>query len=441
MTDRKQDIGTPASIRSTAGSGLGRNFAAMLVWQVGTYLVPLATFPYLTRILGPSGFGALGYVTAIAVYGMVFTEWGFNLSGPQAVVSCRDRPDQINELIWSTIGAKACLCLISFAGLLLLLHFDSQAASMKNAALLAWLAVVGNVFTLNWLLQGLERFSMFATVALVGRFITLPLTFIFVRHSGDVASAVAIQSASSVLTGLLSVVAAIRLNLIRRPDVSLESLWRRIKEGTDMFVSTASVSLFSATNFIILGNLGGGTYQVGLYAAADRLKTVGNMVPAQINTVLYPRVSALFLEGIGRRRAAAKLTLLGVVATVVTTASGVALLGSLSGPVTRIILGKTYAGSGAVLTLLCLATLFGNVAYILGLQVLVPFGGTRWRSRVMLAAGTLNIALAFMLVPHFGATGAAMAFLVAEATIFSAYLALITAKPILRGHFTQLLIR
>jgi O-antigen/teichoic acid export membrane protein len=93
------------------------------------------------------------------------------------------------------------------------------------------------------------------------------------------------------------------------------------------------------------------------------------------------------------------------------------------------------------LTLLCLATLFGNVAYILGLQVLVPFGGTRWRSRVMLAAGTLNIALAFMLVPHFGATGAAMAFLVAEATIFSAYLALITAKPILRGHFTQLLIR
>ena len=46
------------------------NFLAMMVWQIGNYLVPLATFPYLTRVLGAANFGVLGYAMAVATYGM-----------------------------------------------------------------------------------------------------------------------------------------------------------------------------------------------------------------------------------------------------------------------------------------------------------------------------------------------------------------------------------
>ena len=91
------------------GPGVRRSLFAMLTWQIGNYLVPLATFPYLTRVLGPEQFGVLGYATAIAVYGTVFTEWGFNLSGPKAVVELRGEPQALNTLVWSTMAAKACL--------------------------------------------------------------------------------------------------------------------------------------------------------------------------------------------------------------------------------------------------------------------------------------------------------------------------------------------
>jgi O-antigen/teichoic acid export membrane protein len=427
-----------AAVRpAKASAGLGRNFVAMLVWQIGNYLVPLATFPYLTRVLGPEHFGVLSYVIAMTVYGTVFTEWGFNLSGPQAVIKHRDDPVALNELIWSTISAKACLCFVSFGILLVALCFHRQAGVAMPAVLLSWLIVVGNVITLNWLLQGLERFSLFATVSIAGRFITLPLTFLFVRNPGDVAAAVAIQAAAPILTGLFSLEVARRLGLLRRPHASWRSLWQRIAQGADMFVSTASVSLFSATNAIILGSMAG-TYQVGIYAAADRLRTVGNMVPAQINTVLYPRISALFLDN---KRSAARLALFGAIATIATTGAGVLAATLFGGPLTRLVLGNQYQGSSSVLTLLCIATLFGNLAYFLGLQVLVPFGGTRKRSRVMLAAGVTNIALAVLLVPKFGANGAATAFLIVEAVILVVYLFIIVRTPLIRAHFTQLLQR
>lgn len=435
-------LGSVAAIPVTGpAKSLGRNFSAMLLWQIGNYLVPLVTFPYLTRVLGPAQFGVLGYVTAMTIYGTVLTEWGFNLSGPRAVAESRGSSASLNELIWSIMGAKACLCVLSFAALLLVLYLDPRIAVAVPVMLISWLVVVSNVFTLNWLLQGLERFSLFATLSLGARFVTLPLTFLFVRNADDVAAAVAIQAAAPFIGGVFSLVVVSRLGLLGRPETSWVAVWARLRQGADMFVASASVSLFSATNAIILGSTAG-SYQVGLYAAADKLKTVGNMVPAQINTVLYPRISALFAELRPERiRDAAKLTVFGAIATVATTGAGVVVIACLAEPLTNLILGARYEGSAAALTLLCVATLFGNLAYFLGLQVIVPFGGTRRRSGVMLAAGVLNIVLAFSLAPHFGAEGAAIAFLIAEAAILGAYLFLIARSPSLRAHFTQLLNR
>ncbi|WP_409077038.1 flippase [Paraburkholderia sp. FT54] len=411
------------------------NFLAMMMWQVGNYLVPLATFPYLTRVLGAAPFGVLGYATAIATYGMLVTEWGFFLSGPKAVVERREQPEALNELIWSTMIAKGCLCVSAFAVLMVVAHFDHKLASVYPVVLAAWLLVVGNVFTLNWLLQGLERFSVFATVALAGRFAALPLTFIFVHHSGDVAFAAGIQGAAAVLTGMFSLIAARRLGVLRRPCASALSVWQRVRESTDMFVASASASLFSVTNAVILASMTT-PYQVGIYTAADKLKTVVNMVPAQINTVCYPRIAALFGA---QPRSAARLTVIGAIATVLTTLAGLIVIACVSAPLTALVLGAGYAGSASLLKLLCLATVFGNLAYFLGLQVLVPFGGARTRSLLMLLAGVLNVVLAVVLTPRFGAEGAAASLLGAEAVLLAVYVVMILTKPSLRHHFTQLL--
>lgn len=409
----------------------------MMVWQIGNYLVPLATFPYLTRVLGAAHFGVLGYATAIATYGTLVTEWGFFLSGPKAVVERREQPEALNELVWSTMIAKGCLCAMSFAVLLVAVRLDSKLASVYPVLLAAWLTVVGNVFTLNWLLQGLERFSVFATVALAGRFLALPMTFVFVRQSGDVAFAAGIQGLAAILTGVFSLIAAWRLGVLRRPCASARSVWQRICESADMFVSSASVSLFGVTNAVILASMTT-PYQVGIYTAADKLKTVANMMPAQINTVCYPRIASLFSA---QPRSAARLTVIGAVATVVTTIAGVVAIAYAAAPLTTLVLGAGYNGSASLLRLLCLATVFGNLAYFLGLQVLVPFGSTRLRSLLMLVAGVLNVGLAIVLTPRFGAEGAAWSLLAAEAALLAVYVSMILSTPLLRNHFTQLLNR
>jgi PST family polysaccharide transporter len=266
----------------------------------------------------------------------------------------------------------------------------------------------------------------------VNRGVTLPLTFWLVRGPQDVALAAAIQAAGPVVAALLSVGIAWRLRVLRAPQLSWRAVGRQLAEAGDAFVASASVSLFGAANTILLKSCAG-PYQAGLYAAADKLRTVGNLVPAQLCAVLYPRIAALFAHD---RASAAKLTVFGAAFTLAMSAACAAFFIGWSEPLAHFVLGGEFSGAAPVLAVLCGSTVFGNLAYFLGLQVLMPFGASRSRSRLILLTGLLNIALAFVLVPRYGAQGAAAAFLIAQAALLALYVASIVGEPQRRAYFT-----
>jgi O-antigen/teichoic acid export membrane protein len=414
-----------------AGARVSRNIAIMIVSFVANYVASFATFPYLTRVLGPAPFGVLAYGVALATYGTLLTEWGFGLSGPKAVVERAGRAAALNELIWSVSAAKVGLCIVSFAMLAVLLVLTPHDRTTRAVILLSWFGVLGNAFTLYWLFQGLERFGLIAAMVVINRGVTLPLTFWLVKGPQDVALAAAIQAAGPVVAALLSLAIAWRLGVLCAPQLSWRAIFRQLAEGADSFVASASVSLFGAANTILL-KASAGTYQAGLYAAADKLRTVGNLVPAQLCAVLYPRVTALFAHD---RAAAAKLTMFGAAVTAALSAASAVFFIGWSEPLAHFVLGGQFSGAAPVLALLCASTLFGNLAYFIGLQVLMPFGEGRARSRMILASGLLNIAVTYALVPRHGAQGAATAFLIGQAVLFALYLVSIIGNAQRRAYF------
>jgi O-antigen/teichoic acid export membrane protein len=76
---------------------LGGNIASMIVWQLCNYVIPLLTFPYLTRVLGVGQFGVYALCFAIASYFVLITDWGFVLAAP-------------GQLARATIAKKSIAC-------------------------------------------------------------------------------------------------------------------------------------------------------------------------------------------------------------------------------------------------------------------------------------------------------------------------------------------
>lgn len=411
---------------------VGRNVAVMVLSFVGNYAASFATFPYLTRALGPTHFGMLAFATAIGAYGTLFTEWGISLSGPRAVLLCRSDASRLNELIWSILGAKMLLCVGATLALAMLLALGAGGPAARPVVWVSWLGVIANVCTMYWLFQGLERFRLISSMILVSRAVTLPLTFCLVRSPQDVTIAAAIQGAGPLVAAVFSLWVAKRDGLLRAPSLRWRSVVTRIAESADMFVATASVTLFGAANAVILTSHAG-PYAAGIYASADRIRTVSALVPTQLGTVLYPRIGHMFTH---RKREAARLTVMGAVAIIVVSVCGAAFLTLLAQPIVSIVLGAQFAGAASVLRVLAVSTVFGNLAYFLGLQVLVPSGASKLRTLVILITGCLNVTLALMLVAGHAAMGAAISFLVCEALIFVVYVALILRSRRLRRYLS-----
>src|ERR1700744_1998510 len=112
--------GKPSSLnlnpRKWLRSGVVHNIIALYGVQACTYALPLLTFPYLARVLGPSGWGVGGFAQAIGEVIASVVEYGFGLSAARDTSRHRNEPKHLSALISGVLGAKFLLATLCIAG-------------------------------------------------------------------------------------------------------------------------------------------------------------------------------------------------------------------------------------------------------------------------------------------------------------------------------------
>src|SRR5690606_7080343 len=91
-----------------------QNALALYAAQFAGYLLPLATVPYLARVLGPGSLGLVAFAQALGAYVALVVEYGFHLSGTREVVRHRSNPDRLAEILAGVTGARLLLVLGGF---------------------------------------------------------------------------------------------------------------------------------------------------------------------------------------------------------------------------------------------------------------------------------------------------------------------------------------
>jgi PST family polysaccharide transporter len=259
---------------------LRKNVASLYAVQIASYAAPLATLPWLTRVLGPAGFGQLAFCSAVIAYFVLFADYGFNYSATRAVaLHSHDRVGR-SKVFWNTIIAKALLATAGFPCLLLLTVLFDKFAAERPLLLINYLTVLGTVLTPTWYFQGTERQTVLSGITIAVRLISVPAVFMLVRSTQDLRTAVAISSGLPVIGGVLCLAFLFKDEQIDALRLDGRDLIRVLQDGWHLFVSTASISLYGATNSVVLGLLAGNT-AVGHYSAAEKLiqAAQGMLVP------------------------------------------------------------------------------------------------------------------------------------------------------------------
>jgi len=397
-------------LRTGVRSTVARNAASLYLIQFANYIVPLIMVPYLVRVLGPAGYGAVAFAQGFINYLMLFVEYGFDWSATRKISVQRENLEAVNHTALHVWAAKGLLALAGFVVLLALTALVPKLGEVRLLLLALYGMVLGNVLFPTWLFQGMERMVAISVINLGMKVAVLVGVFALVHQPEDAWVYAALMGSGFLLAGVAGMIVAVRMFGLRPGAISWSGLGETLREGWVLFFSKASVSLYTAGNAFILGLLTNHVV-VGYYSAAEKIVKAIQGLLWPLSQAAYPRFSKLAVESKenalrwGRRM----LIVMGGIGMVLS------MIVFLTAPLlVYTLLGDQYVASIKVMRIIALLPFLIGLSNVLGIQLMIPFGMDRVFTKILLGAGLLNVGLALLLAPAWQAEGMAVSVLLSE---------------------------
>jgi PST family polysaccharide transporter len=354
-------------------------------------------------VLGVEAFGLLSFVLAVIAYGMILTDYGFDLSATKLISVHRDEREKLEEIFSAVITIKLLLALLYFLIILLLTLTVDKFAAHALLYYLAFGMVLGEVFFPAWFFQGVEQMR-YITIIKAGTkiFFTLML-FLTVRGPEDLALVPALNSLGAMAAAVIAFGVVKKRFGIRWRAQTAEKLRYYLIDGWYIFTSRIAVELYMTSNVIILGFFASDRV-VGHYAVVEKSVRALARVLDPVTRTVYPYLANLHKSSVADfYRRNLQLSLL-----IVLLMLPVSVVVYLYAPqILHLVAGKDVSEEMVrllhIFTLILPFSLFGS-QYT---NMLVTLNETKLLNRIVFVAGIANIFLAITAIHFYGAVGLA----------------------------------
>jgi PST family polysaccharide transporter len=387
--------------------GLSVNYAGF----AARYLISFVSLPFLSRVLGPSSFGE--YVMAISVATMVslVVEYGFGVSALREIALAETTAGRL-AVLGRVTAAKLALIVVVAVGFVVYLHVADQAPGRGIDPRLVFALGALQGLNLAWYFQGLGQPLIAVLLDASAQLGWVVASVCLVRSSSDAAVVIATQLVAAAAAAAVG--HRLAFKALPHWGAALKAVPRELRSGSAFFVMRLGTAGFTTLSALIVGSMAGAA-EAGYYNAAERL--IGTIIAAfnPASQVLLPHLVKRFAHtGEAAMFESARRIGLTLVSFSVVGVLAVWLTAPL---VIHILSGARYDPSIGVLRILSLTLPFVAMSQALGMYLALPLRREKCFTASVLLAGAVNICLAAVLAPWFGALGMGFCRVTAEATI------------------------
>ena len=349
-----------------------QNFSYLSILQIFNVLIPLATYPYLIRILGTETYGLIIYAQAIVGYFVILTNFGFNITATRLISIHREDKDKIGEIISSVFLIKGILMIISIILFAFVLLLIPEGVNNKLLFYLTLYLLFYELMFPIWYFQGIERMKYFTILNVISRMIFLILIFVFIKTKSDYILYPVISGIGTFTASLFAIKIVFIDDKIKFRFPSKNKLIFYFKESIPIFISNLSVLIFASSSKVVIG-IFLGMKELAFYDLAEKLVNLLKFPQGILTQILFPKISKDKNLNFVKRvfKISLIINVVGYVIFVVLLKEIIIVLGGekmLPAFSAAIILGVTAP-------LIVMSTVFG-------LQTLLPFGHNKAYSKV-----------------------------------------------------------
>ena len=255
-------------------------------------LIPLVTFPYLVRVLGVEQFGLVSYALALVSFFIVFTDFGYNLTGTRDVAASRADRAALSVLFSTKWAAQGLLLLVASAAFSALVAVSVRLQEDWLIYVLTFGLVPATILLPSWYFQGTQNFHFLATLQVASRTLYAAGIFSLVKTPGDAWLVPLLNSSTALVAALTGVWYVIMKDGIRFAWPGFAAMFASLRQGAAVFASSFAVTAYNYSAVLILGTLGNDKL-VGQFAVVEKILLVFRAGLSTVFSVIFPRVCQL----------------------------------------------------------------------------------------------------------------------------------------------------
>lgn len=389
------------------------NFIMNTMLTMSSFIFPLITFPYISRILLPEGTGKVALATSFISYFAMFAQLGIPTYGIRACAKIRDNKQELSRTVQELFIINLITSAITYVAFIITLVSVDKIWFEKELYIITSLSIVFNTIGMEWLYKALEQYTYITVRSILFKFIALIAMFILVKEQKDyvIYGAISIFAASA--SGLLNFI-NIRKYIIWKP-VGEYKIRRHLKAVFVFFAMSCATTIYTNLDTIMLGFMTNDT-EVGYYNAAVKIKIILVSIVTSLGAVLLPRASYYIEHKMIDKFWEISSKALNFVCVCATPLMIYFILFARNG--IFFLSGVSYEGSIVPMQFIMPTLLFIGLTNILGIQILIPLGKEKIVLYSEIAGAVVDLVLNALLIPVFASTGAAIGTLVAEIVVF-----------------------
>lgn len=387
-----------------------KNLAYNIIYQILIFILPLITAPYISRTLGATAVGIYSYTNSVAYYFLLFAMLGIGNHGNRSIAAVRDNKEKLSRTFCGLYSLQSITFIIAI--LLYILYCIFIARDNRSIAFLQLLYVASGLFDVSWLFFGLEQFRITVTRNILIKLITVVCMFVFVHETSDLWKYTLIMSAGTLLSQLY-LWRYVGKN-VKICKVAFKDILGNLKPVLVLFIPVLAYSIYRVMDKIMLGNMS--TYeQVGFYNNAEKIVNIPMGIITALGTVMLPRMSNIIARG-ETEKTEQYIRLSTKLVTLISSAIAFGLMG-VSNVLAPVFFGQEFASCSTIIELLSITVFFISWANVIRTQYLVPKHYDKIYLISTIIGAIANLIVNALLIPHYGANGAAIGTIFAEFSV------------------------
>lgn len=379
---------------------------------MSSFIFPLITFPYVSRVLLPVGTGKVAVATSFVSYFTMFAQLGIPTYGIRACAKVRDNKEELTRTAHELLFINVIMTVISYFFFVLALLFVPKLQQERTLYLVVSFNIILTSIGMEWLYKALEQYTYITVRSIIFKFIALIAMFLLIKEQEDYVLYGGITIFAGCASNVFNLINIHRY--IGLKPVGNYNLRKHLKAVGVFFAMACATTIYTHLDSVMLGFMATDD-DAGYYNAAVKIKSILVSIVTSLGTVLLPRASYYIEQNMISEFQKISKKALNFVFLIATPLTVYFMIFARQG--IYFLSGNAYEGSVIPMQIIMPTLLCIGITNILGIQILVPTGREKIVLYSEIAGAITDLILNALLIPQIQSSGAAIGTLVAEIVV------------------------